>query len=185
MSEHVREIAGRLREMREIAGLSVEEVGERLTITTEKYRTMESGEVDIPVSVLCEAADIFGISVTELLTGDRAKLKMYSVVRKDKGIGVERTNGYDYKSLAYSFAERRVEPLLVTLEPGKDIHDIHPNTHTGHEFHYCVSGKMSFYIGGHTVMVEEGDSLYFDSEYPHAMVAVGSEPVKLIVVVIK
>ena len=74
MSERVREIAGRLREMREIAGLSVEEVGERLTVTTEQYKTMESGTVDIPVSVLCEAADIFGISVTELLTGDRARL---------------------------------------------------------------------------------------------------------------
>ena len=185
MSERVREIAERLKEMREIAGLSVEEVGSRLTVTTEKYRDMESGEVDIPVSVLCEAAEIFGISVTELLTGDRAKLKMYSVVRKNKGIGVERTEGYDYKSLAYSFADRKVEPLLVTLEPGKDLGDIHPNAHTGHEFHYCIEGKMSFYIGGHTMVIEEGDSIYFDSEYPHAMVAVGSEPVKLIVVVIK
>ncbi|MBE6936978.1 MAG: cupin domain-containing protein [Ruminococcaceae bacterium] len=185
MSERVREIAGRLREMREIAGLSVEEVGQKLTITTEKYRTMESGDVDIPVSVLCEAAEIFGISVTELLTGDRAKLKMYSVVRKNKGIGVERTAGYDYKSLAYSFADRKVEPLLVTLDPGKDIADIHPNAHAGHEFHYCIEGKMNFYIGGHTVEINEGDSLYFDSEYPHAMVAVGDEPVKLVVVVIK
>ncbi len=185
MSERVREIAERLKEMREIAGLSVEELGEKLTITTEKYREMESGAVDIPVSVLCEAAEVFGISVTELLTGDRAKLKMYSVVRKNKGIGVERTAGYDYKSLAHSFAHRKVEPLLVTLEPGKDIEDIHPNTHTGHEFHYCIEGRMSFYIGGHTVVIEEGDSLYFDSEYPHAMVALGDKPVKLIVVVIK
>jgi len=70
MSERVREIAGRLREMREIAGLSVEEVGQKLTITTEKYRTMESGDVDIPVSVLCEAAEIFGISVTEHIYGE-------------------------------------------------------------------------------------------------------------------
>ena len=41
---------------------------------------------------------------------------------------------------------------------------------------------ISYY---HTMVIEEGDSIYFDSEYPHAMVAVGSEPVKLIVVVIK
>lgn len=185
MSERVREIAERLKEMREIAGLSVEEVGSRLTITTEKYRTIESGEIDIPVSVLCEAAEVFGISVTELLTGDRAKLKMYSVVRKNKGISGERTEGYDYRSLAYSFADRKVEPLLVTLEPGKNVSDLHPNAHTGHEFHYCIEGKMSFYIGGHTTVLEEGDSLYFDSAYPHAMVAVGDKPVKLIVVVIK
>ena len=185
MSDHVREIAGRLREMREIAGLSVEEVGERLTVTTEQYKMMESGTVDIPVSVLCEAADIFGISVTELLTGDRARLKMYSVVRKNKGIGVERTAGYDYKSLAYSFADRKAEPLLVTLDPQKAGGELHPNAHTGHEFHYCLEGKMRVYIGGHEIVLEEGDSIYFDSAYLHAMEALGGKPAKLIVVVIK
>ena len=83
--------------------------------TAQQAAEMEAGEVDIPISVLCEAADIFGISVTELLTGDRAKLKMYSVVRKGRGIGVERTAGYSYSALAHGFADRKVEPLLVTI----------------------------------------------------------------------
>ncbi|MBO4383200.1 MAG: helix-turn-helix transcriptional regulator [Clostridia bacterium] len=185
MSGHVREIAERLREMREIAGLSVEEAGEKLTVGAEQYREMESGEVDIPISVLCEAADLFGISVTELLTGDRAKLTMYSVVRKDRGIGVERTEGYDYKALAYGFSERKAEPLLVTVEPKPADAPLHPNAHTGHEFHYCLEGRMRFYIGGRELIINEGDSLYFDSAYPHAMEALDEKPVRLIVVVIK
>ena len=185
MSDHVKEIAVRLKTMREISGLTVEEMGERLTITAAEYARMESGEIDIPVSVLCEAADIFGISVTELLTGDRAKLKMYSVVRKGRGIGVERTAGYDYASLAHGFAERRVEPLLVTIEPKDDSTALHMNTHTGHEFHYCLEGVMRLYIGGHELTIHEGDSVYFDSKYPHAMRALNGKPVKLVVIVIK
>ena len=185
MSDHIREIAERLKTMREIAGLSVEELGERLTIPTEKYAKMETGDVDIPISVLCEAADVFGISVTELLTGEKARLKMYSVVRKGKGIGVERTAGYDYASLAYGFAERKIEPLLVTVEPRDESAELHMNSHSGHEFHYCLEGEMRLYIGGHELTIREGDSVYFDSKYPHAMRALNNATVKLIVIVIK
>jgi transcriptional regulator with XRE-family HTH domain len=185
MSDHVRDIAQRLRAMREISGLSVEEVGERLTVSAKEYAEMETGNVDIPVSVLCEAAEIFGISVTELLTGDKAKLKMFSVVRKDRGIGVERTSGYDYKSLAYSFAERKMEPLMVTVQPKPEDEPLHLNAHGGHEFHYCLEGRMRLYIGGHEAVINEGDSVYFDSIYPHAMRALDSKAVKLVVIVIK
>lgn len=185
MSEHVKEIAERLRAMREISGLTVEEVGEKLTVKTDEYRRMETGEVDIPVSVLCEAADLYGVSVTEFLTGNKAKLKMYCVVRKDKGIGVERTSGYNYSSLAHGFADRRVEPLLVTVDPKPEGDELHLNAHAGHEFHYCLSGRMTFYIGNHSVVINEGDSVYFDSAYPHAMRALDGKPVKLIVIVIK
>lgn len=185
MSDHVKEIAVRLKTMREISGLTVEEMGDRLTISAAEYARMEAGEIDIPVSVLCEAADIFGISVTELLTGDRAKLTMYSIVRKGRGIGVERTAGYDYAALAHGFAERRVEPLLVTIEPKADETALHMNTHAGHEFHYCLEGEMRLYIGGHELTIHEGDSVYFDSKFPHAMRALNGEAVRLIVIVIK
>jgi len=185
MSDHVKEIAQRLRVMREISGLSTEELGEKLTVSVNEYVRMESGEVDIPVSVLCEAAEIFGISLTELLTGDKARLRMYSVVRKNKGIGIERTAGYDYKSLAHSFAERKAEPLLVTVFPKPENEPLHLNAHGGHEFHYCLEGRMKISIGGHETLINEGDSVYFDSIYPHAMRALDGKPVRLIVVVIK
>lgn len=185
MPEHVREIAERLRAMRDISGFSVEQVAKRLDLPEKDYEEMESGRVDIPISVLCEAADIFGVSVTEFLTGDRAKCRMYSVVRKDRGIGVERTAGYDYAALAYGFAARRAEPLMVTVSPKPDDAPLHLNSHPGQEFHYLIKGHMLFHIGGKTVEVNEGDSVYFDSSFPHAMLALDGEPVRVLVVVIK
>lgn len=185
MPEHVKEIAERLKAMRDISGCTVADMADKLGIPASEYEKMESGAVDIPISVLCEAADVFGISVTEFLTGDRAKLRMYSVVRKNKGIGVERTAAYSYASLAYGFAERRAEPLLVTVEPKPEGTPLHLNSHAGQEFHYCLEGRMVLHIGGREVEVGEGDSVYFDSKYPHAMWALEGRPVKLIVVVIK
>ena len=57
MSDRVREIAERLKTMREIAGLSVEELGERLTITTEAYAEMEAGEESILMRLIHGASE--------------------------------------------------------------------------------------------------------------------------------
>ena len=43
-----------------------------------------------------------------------------------------------------------------------------------------LEGKMELYIGGKTMVLEEGDSIYFDSMKPHGMLAVGDKPVKFL-----
>ena len=182
MNENIMEIARRLREIRDLSDVTTEELAEQLTISREDYERIETGKVDIPISVLCEIADYYKIGVTELLTGEAAKLTVYSVVRKDRGISVERTKDYNYKNLAYDFANRKVEPLLVTVDH-KEKSELHPNSHHGQEFHYCVEGSFVFYIDDHEIVINEGDSLYFSSEHPHAMSAVG-ERARILVIVI-
>jgi len=184
MGEHIQDIAKRLAALRELAGVSVEELCGSLSISRAEYERLESGETDIPVSVLWEAARFFGVDITELLTGNPAKLHTYSVTRKDRG-GVEHTAGYDYKALAQGFAGRVVEPLLVTVPfEEDDMLPVHLHIHRGHEFHYCLSGHYTFHIGENETDIHEGDSLYFLSSKPHGMRAVGGEPALLLVVVI-
>ena len=43
-----------------------------------------------------------------------------------------------------------------------------------------LEGKMELFIGGKTMILEEGDSIYFDSSKPHGMLAVGDKPVKFL-----
>lgn len=182
MADNIKDIAERLKEIRELSDISIDELAKHLTIGKDKYIEIEYGNVDIPISVLCEAAAFYNISVTELLTGESAKLKLFSLVRKDKGIGVERTKDYNYRSLAYDFVNRKIEPLLVTIGHLKK-NELHPNAHQGHEFHYCLEGSFKFYIDKHEMVLNEGDSIYFDSNHPHAMSAVG-ETAKILVIVI-
>ncbi|NLG26238.1 MAG: cupin domain-containing protein [Clostridiales bacterium] len=184
MSEHIREIAERLRTMRDIIGIGVEELVSQLSITAEQYREIETGEVDIPVSVLWECAKVYGIDVTELLTGDKAKLHQYFLCRRNRGIAVERADGYYYKALASGFSGRKVEPLYVTIPAATEHEAPHFNAHGGQEFHHCMKGSFTFYIDGHSVVVTGGDSVYFDSKYPHAMSAMGGQDAEILVVVI-
>ena len=184
MSIHNKEIAERMRAIRELSDLLPEELAKKMGVEAKEYEAYESGEVDIPISVLYDMSNTLQVSITELLTGDVAKLHVYSVVRKGKGVAVERSSAYKYTDLAYNFAGRKVSPFLVTIAPSGDEEPYHLNVHNGHEYHYCLSGSFKIKIGENEITINEGDSLYFDSGNPHGMKAIGGVPAQVLVVVI-
>ena len=183
MKDDIRKIAIRLKEMRAISEKSVEEMAERLGISNEKYLQYESGEVDMPISFLSEVAQVFGVQVYELLSGDAPRLKVYQLVKKGNGLPIERSKQYGYQHLAYNFLNNRVLPLLVNVDP-KSGDEIHTNTHIGQEFDYCLEGTLLIRINGKDIILEEGDSIYYDSSYPHGMAAMGDKPAKVLTIVI-
>lgn len=183
MSVKNSDIAKRLKEIRLLSDVSVPEISSRIDMTEAEYLSMEKGETPIPVSVLLEACSILGISMTEILTGEPAKLHTYSFVKKGRGLSVERSRAYKYENLAFTFADRKVEPLMVTVEPG-DKTDVPLNSHQGQEFHYCIEGSFLLAINGYELIVEEGDSVYFDLRHPHGIKALNNKCAKILVVTI-
>lgn len=177
------DIAKRLKEIRLLSEISVPEIASKIDMTEAEYLSMEKGDTPIPVSVLLEACSILGISMTEILTGEPAKLHTYSFVKKGRGLSVERSKAYKYENLAFTFADRKVEPLMVTVEPN-DSKEIPLNSHQGQEFHYCIEGSFFLLINNYELIVEEGDSVFFDSRYPHGMKALNNKCAKILVVTI-
>lgn len=183
MSEHIRQIAARIRELREISGYSLEELANEFNITKEAYAEYESGNVDIPVSFLYEIAGKFKVELTAILTGENPRLHTYCLVRKGKGVSMERTRQYKYQNLAYNFANKKAEPFLVTVDPQPEEASIHFNSHPGQEFNYVIEGTLKIVVNGHEVILNEGDSLYFDSGLKHGMKALNNAPAKFLAII--
>ena len=183
MSDQIKLIAERIRDLREISGLSIESLAKELGVANETYQKYESGTVDIPVGFLYEIAKKYKVELTAILTGDEPKLHNYAVVRKGKGRLVERKKQYQYHSLAYNFINKKAEPFLVTIDPKDEQEEIVFSSHPGHEFNFMVEGKLLLVIDGHEITLEEGDSLYFDSIHPHGMRALDDKPAKLLAIV--
>ncbi|MGI6777541.1 MAG: helix-turn-helix domain-containing protein [Acetivibrionales bacterium] len=183
MSEQIRQIAARIKELREILGMSLESVAKDLDITVETYKEYESGNSDIPIGFLYKLANKFGVELTAILTGDGPRLRTYSVVRKGKGMSVQRTKFYDYHSLAYNFIDKKAEPFLVTVEPeGEDV-PTPLNSHSGQEFNYVLEGTLKITIDGHAIVLREGDSLYFDSSLSHGMKALNNKTARFLAII--
>ncbi|HOM01720.1 MAG TPA: XRE family transcriptional regulator [Acetivibrio sp.] len=183
MSEQIKQISKRIKELREISGISVETLARELGIDSETYSEYESGNVDIPVSLLFKIASKFDVELSEILTGEAPKLHTYSVVRKDKGVSVERRKDYKYQSLAYNFVNKKIEPFLVTVEPDSNA-EINYNSHPGQEFNYVIEGVLKVIINGHEIILNEGDSLFFDSSAKHGMKAMNGKPARFLAIIL-
>ncbi len=184
MKEQIRIIAERLKGLREIAGLPAESVAKDLDVPAELYLGYESGSVDIPVGVLYKAAHRYNIDLTAILSGENPRLHVYCLVRKGKGLSVERRKQYKYESLAYNFIHKKSEPFLVRIDPTPAGTPVEFNSHPGQEFDYVIEGTMEITIDNHSVIMNPGDSIYFDSGYPHGMRAVADAPVTMIAVIV-
>ncbi|MDL2289425.1 XRE family transcriptional regulator [Clostridia bacterium OttesenSCG-928-F22] len=184
MSDNVRQIAQRIKELREIVGDTPEQVARDLGLSLEKYLSYESGETDLSISFICEIANRFQVEVSTLMTGEDPKLRIYSLVKKGQGVTVERLEEYKYESLAENFLNKKTQPFLVTVEPDVANTPISLNSHDGQEFDYIIEGTLLISINGREMELNEGDCIYFDSSHSHGMKAIGNKPTKFLAVVI-
>lgn len=187
MQYNIKEVAKRLKGLRLACDLSIEEFCEKTGITAEDYEKIENGEKDFSVTFLYKCSEIFDIDLIEILTGAPPRLSTYSIIRKGQGLPIERRERFAYQHLAYLFKNKDIEPLLVTAPYEEEAQDkpIRLSVHEGQEWDYILKGKLKFIIGDHTEIVEEGDSLYYNSKQPHGMIAVGGEDCEFLAILIK
>ena len=184
MANEIVGIAARMKEMREICEFTQEEMAAQLYVPAAKYAAYESGAIDIPISVLLAMASACRVEPSALLTGSEPKLHVYCLTRDGQGVGVERRKEYQYQSLAYNFGGKVAEPFIVTAGPVPAGTPLVVNTHEGQEFDYVIEGTLRFVVNGTELILNPGDSLYFNSGYPHGLQAVGTEPARFLAVVL-
>jgi len=177
------QIADRIRELREISDISCNALAQMLKIPLETYIQYENAEVGVPISTLYEIAGILGVELTELLTGSTPRLHNYCLVKNGEAPYIERYKGYRFQSLAFNFMNKKVEPLLVTIEP-EENKQMALVTHTGQEFNYVLEGRIRVILGGTEIDMSPGDSIYFDPAIPHGQTAIDDKPGKFLTIIL-
>ena len=173
-SSKIYEVAARIRELREIAGYSQEEMAQRTEVSPEMYRLYEEGQTDFPFTFIHKCALELGVEITDLMEGKSARLTGYTVTRKGMGEVTAKETGLEIRSLAPLFKRKIAEPYFVRYEyvPEQQSRPIHLTRHSGQEFDLILSGSLKVQVGEHIEVLHEGDSIYYDSSKPHGMIAV-------------
>ncbi|RBQ22467.1 hypothetical protein ALNOE001_19420 [Candidatus Methanobinarius endosymbioticus] len=182
LNETIKDIGARVKELRELSEFTTKEMAKVCIINEEEYISYEKGEKDIPASVLYEIAHKFEVDMGLLLTGEETRMHIFNVTRKDEGVSVERKKQYKYENLGEKFIHKKGETFIVTVEP-KDIDKPSTNTHPGQEFNYILEGSLKLYIHDNEIILNKGDSIFFDSTYEHAMKALNNNPVRFLAVI--
>jgi mannose-6-phosphate isomerase-like protein (cupin superfamily) len=179
----IKQVAERLRGLRDALDLTREEIAAACGIPTQLYTDYESGVCDIPVSFLHRLSDAYNVELTALLFDEEPKMQSYYVTRAGHGMKVERTAAYSYQDIAAGFAHREMAPFIVTVEPQDPDTPTTVNTHHGQELNYVLEGQMEITVDGHTTVLNPGDSIMFDANRPHGMRTVGNKTVKFLAII--
>ncbi|MCL2862662.1 MAG: cupin domain-containing protein [Methanimicrococcus sp.] len=182
MQEKIIEIANRIKELRDVYDAAPEDIASALDVSVDAYLKFENAQADIPASLLLEIANFYKVDLSLLLTGEAPRMNVFTVTRDGKGVTVERRSQYKYQSLAEKFIGKKIEPFIVTAEPKEEEPTLH--AHPGQELNYILEGSLKIYIHGNEVILNPGDSIYFDSNYPHAMKALGGKPAKFLAIIL-
>ena len=180
MNEKMKQVAHRVRELREVLDMTTMEVAHLAGIREDLYCDYENANIEITVSDLYSIAAAFQIDPTALLTGETPKMNSYTIVRNGQGEDLERHQGYMFSSLASNYTGRDMEPMLVYLK--NDVKDVEIVQHNGQEFNYVLQGTIKLNLGAKTFELNQGDSIYFNSSIKHSQQAVTPTAVFLAVI---
>ena len=79
MNDQIKQIAERLRGLRDVLELTSEDIARDSDISAEEYRLAETGEYDISVSMLQKIARTYNVALDALMFGEEPKMSSYFV----------------------------------------------------------------------------------------------------------
>ena len=169
------EMAQRIRDLREIVGLSPEDMARLTGVDLEEYLQCEAGESDLNFAFIYRCAQAFGVDVTDIIEGASPRLSNYTLTRAGEGQHIEHAHGMTYYNMAARFKKRVAEPLYVVAEYSEEaqLRPIDCTSHEGQECDIVLSGQLKVQVGEHIEILNPGDIIYYNSTAPHGMIATG------------
>lgn len=177
-------IGAQIRGLRMQRGQSLTETAEAAKLTKSTLSKIETGQISAPISTMLRIADALKVPLADFFTEERGN-RGFALTRKDAGASIVRDGsqfGYAYEALALAMPGKKAEPFLLTIKPGDPKGHFQ---HGGQEFIYMLAGKLEITVGGETMALEPGDSIYFDPNLPHASRALGKTPAKYLCVFVQ
>jgi transcriptional regulator with XRE-family HTH domain len=176
------QIGERLLELRKSRGLTLAQLSDLTGISEATLSRAENDIASPNAHNLYVLAKALNTDVTTFFRTDSVAFGagLRSITRRDEG---ERraTGRYDFELLCADLAHKNMVPsknriVATNLEAAGGLRG-----HEGEEFVYVLRGALYLHSEQYVpTLLEEGDSMYFDSNMPHAYVAVDDKGAEIL-----
>ena len=157
------EVGHIIREIRKQQDLPLRTLASRCGLSINAISQIERGESSPTVSTLHRLTTALGVPISSIFMETDEDLIIF--IKRDDRPRHE-TKGLVMESLGGGLPEQRLEPFLITVEPGVDRTNA-SITHQGEEFVYCLEGELEYCVNDRVYPMEAGDSLIFLATQPH------------------
>lgn len=172
------DVGRRIRAIRERRGLSLRSLAERSDLSVNAVSLIERGQSSPTVSTLHRLAGALGVRIVDLFGPEEEQAVVFTRAGSRQRT---RTDAALIESLATGLAAQRLEPFLVTLEPGAGS-GAEPITHLGQELVFGILGRVEYRVQGHLYLIEAGDALLFEAGLPHSWRNAGESEARILLV---
>lgn len=184
MKEHF--VAEKIKELRKSKHLSLEKLAKLTGLTKGYLSRIENSPKPPPIYTLSKISSALGVDVSNLLSNSEKIVPLepteITITKNSDHVitdGVGTPYGYVYEALASKKLGKNMEPFLVT-DSFKWRTDFQ---HEGEEFLYVLEGKLEFFFKEKSYFLEKGDSVYFDSVFPHGGKSLGEVPARILIII--
>jgi transcriptional regulator with XRE-family HTH domain len=178
-----KQIVKNIKALRKSKKMSLAQLAKLCNLTKGYVSKIENSDKAPPFSTLAKIASALNTDVNILIADESEVLEDLAlcIVRKNerkKVISKGTLYGYHYEALAHKKTGKNMEPYFIV--PAFDEAGVF--SHEGEEFMYVIEGKHEFMYDGKKYILEEGDSIYFDSIIPHSGRSVGKKRAKILAI---
>lgn len=172
-------VGQQLRALRMAHQLTIRGLAERSGLAVNTLSMIENDKTSPSVSTLQQLARALGEPITAFFATEAQQKPVVYARSQQRPRARMETTCLEY--LGKDLAGSAVQPFVVTLDLGAGS-GTRLIVHTGHEFVYCLSGKVLYTIADQPYLLEPGDSLVFESHLQHRWQNVDAGPSQIILV---
>jgi transcriptional regulator with XRE-family HTH domain len=145
-------------------GLSLRTLAERSGLAVNTLSLIQNGKTSPSVATLQQLAAALEVPITAFFEAGSRQCRI-SYVKANQRIAATFSHG-TLEDLGGGLHDRSPEPFVVTMLPGAHS-GAQAIVHTGHEFVYCLEGRITYAVDEEAYDLDPGDSLLFESHLPH------------------
>lgn len=174
------DVGQRLKQLREEQNISMRGLAVKSGLSANALSMIERGKTSPSVSTLYKLSDALGVPITEFFSLQREKQDVVYLKSNERThIAFNRGN---MEGLGGEQFVGKVSPFLVNLENGASS-GLVPMSHTGHEFVFCLRGKLEYRVEKQNYILESGDSLLFAALLRHSWRSSGGNVATALIII--
>jgi len=190
MSNNNTVVGSKIKSIRESKGLSLEEVAERSGLSLEQITSIETDQNLPSLGPLIKIARALGVRLGTFMDDNDALGPIVTRAKDreaDKSISfsndaTDARKHMEYHPLAQHKAGRHMEPFIIDINPENTL-NYQLSAHEGEEFIYVMEGQIELEYGKEKYLLDEGDSIYYDSIVKHHLHGAPGKSAKILAVV--
>ena len=158
------EVGKRIRYLRRFQGLTSDELAKKTNVSQSMISQIERGQVSPSLETLWKLSHSLKVPVFSFFESEESNA--VTLTRKGEGNLIKRVRpNVEYELLSPS-SGKQMSFFKMIVSPGDGTED--PLMfHGGEECGFMLVGSLRLEIEGEVYVIEEGDSIYFDSSLPH------------------